>query len=101
MKQTISIQDLQGLSEKGKERLVKWYEEKKGTHWISSTEVLVDGVFLPQMSIGELIEFLDEHDTNGYLLEGYSISGHYGKDGEPELCDLLWKDVKEILESEE
>jgi len=45
------------------------------------------------MTIGQMIEFIQEH--NGFKSYGDMYTFNYSKKGE--LCDSLWKSVKEIL----
>lgn len=107
MKQNIDITDLNQLSEKGKERLRDWfysadypygkaehpfrYESTVGTVFMHySTEDGYEGT-IPLPNIGQMIEFLDEHGQ--YDLNG--IEQVNAKD----LCDFLWKAVKQILET--
>lgn len=139
MKQHLSINDLNQLSEKGKIKLrewwkpeygdfvaIKYYFQRKYREKIYIDELgydLVDEVMgitdlnesaLPLLSIGQLIQFLDEHNPSG---KGFSkIDATKGTDGlnyfwvvvqydkyykELELCDSLWMAVKDILEKEE
>jgi hypothetical protein len=118
MKQHITVEELNKLSEKASGKLRDWYFPRK-TYGdlilypdpITSTykgEVLVfgehpmQGDSLPLFSIGQMVEFLDEprkdkfdkliitHGISGWWVEGYN------KD---ELADALWEAVKEVLET--
>lgn len=123
MKQNITNDQLNKLSEKGKERLRKWWfkegigkGKKDGTGYY---------VALPLLSIGQLIEFLDEHINtsttkiiittglrkNEWFPRAEKWAVGYGGNDEMvkisrhnyfknDLCDALWQAVKEILESE-
>ena len=113
MKQHITVDQLNELSEKGKEKYhlygmkifnypgrvqqVVWHDIKK--------------VPYPLLSIGQMIEFLDGVDScnevsisnnggkysdNNYQWSLYDCSDAYIKQ---ELCDALWEAVKEVLES--
>lgn len=159
MKQNITIDQLNELSEKGKEKLREWWKpvegntvytqswfedvpvfakdadfsnqkvfnmqgiqiglaapapeiekwkkvKREGYSWIYETEdsegyptVLDKGDF-PLLSIGLMIEFLD----NGWADEYLQLNGKYIEDGmyfalkNEELCDALWQAVKEVLE---
>ncbi len=133
MKQNITIEQLNELSDKGKERLRDWwkptgleliiYQFSKG--W-EETENYPDGEYgclvepdhpenkgnaLPRLSIGQMIEFLDEYDPSSIGAEGgywwdyvLTISDNQivpsGGYNENFLCDALWQAVKEILEKE-
>lgn len=92
MKQHITIEQFMELTDLGKGRLWDFATPK---------QYLVTGkdhqTIYQLLSIGQMIEFLDEHGETDYLLEEYAIYGHYG---ESELCDQLWHSVKEILNKE-
>lgn len=148
MKQHITIEQLNELSEKGRERLREWWKPQEADYvyhvahedcWASEmllgTEpypysdehclqfhVLGNNKeqeeYLPLLSIGQMIEFLDEngHDFNiDFIGRDVRLSNKKGgwgvfsdNDGESiyvdshrtkeELCDALWEAVKEILE---
>ena len=144
MKQRISIEQLNELSEKGKEKLKSWaapnedYTEKdqdflcvhqcgndncqskNTTGWSMDREMNNYDWWrdaYPLLSIGQMIEFLDEY-TNGYDLNirihsagtGWQRPGQRLVDidglpvneieDEEELCDALFEAVKEVLEAE-
>ncbi len=102
MKQSITLRQYRSLSEKGKER----YREYTNEHsWISLT-----GLF----TIGGMIEFLGQ-DWYKYVVRNVSHGKMTKKDWErmrcyvlpgawinvpsnENLCDLLWKKVKSVLE---
>lgn len=97
MKQHITVEQLKELSLDSKTRLHNWFEKIKGTHWLTTTEIFVDDMFLPQLSIGEMIEFLAQ-GSRSYFLPGCSIGE---SEIEPETwCDELWEAVKNVLEGE-
>lgn len=111
MKQHITIEQLNELSEKGKERLREWWNKtqttKDGEKWENGISNIVC------LSIGQMLEFLDEsghtfysintQENNGkreFFMISYkkssikqALNGH-----RTELCDALWEAVKEILE---
>lgn len=105
MKQNITVEQLQELSPKAKDRLEAWMSEKG--YW--TTTMFHLGPF-----IGQMIEFLDEKAQwfNGIgRLQPYSWSTGMltdpTEDSEPqfverhcdrELVDVLWQAVKERLE---
>lgn len=124
MKQHITPEQLNELSEKGKERLRKLREPRNGdkmanyknskvgmigvSYWLSPKRLKTHKCFLPLLSIGQMIEFLDEHtDTDKYKtgkpwldlinIKFNMFSEHYNKDDE--LVDYLWESVKDILEA--
>lgn len=137
MKQHISNKQLNELSKKGKEKLVEWYlnriefdddivhlwlpEEKMEHHgyWDEEREFekagylgkirSYGGEMLPLLSLGQMIEFLDERER--YSFAKQNMSSHFlyywtvRKTTEKqhisrrkELCDALWQAVKLILE---
>ena len=86
MKQSITPEQLNELSDKGKEKLMKWvFKKNKGGF---------GNPYSTEPSIGEMIEFLDviilNRHTVGWQIEG----GYYEK---KELSDALWEACKEIL----
>ena len=120
MKQHISIEQLNDLSEKGKERLRKWWKPKEydlymwsedglgpfGTHyyhdvvWCCEDDVRDKDAF-PLLSIGQMIEFLgDDWNNKAQILlvteDQVVFPNNYC--GNKLLCDLLWEAVKEVLE---
>lgn len=106
MKQHITEQQLDELSEKGKRELAKWFVkwmESKDTYCPNHEYKLNDKEFLPLLSIGQMIEFLDEKNS---LFEFHYfdlfIVEDYGTDGKEWLkpkdwCDSLWEAVKKEL----
>src|SRR5258708_10141817 len=123
MKQHITTSDLDQLTEKGKERLREWWKPKKGDKAISNTEYEafigeregyedefnIESAKYPLLSIGQMIEFLDDNfDHNGFLGDywdisvtekGWSILYKEGGDkiANVNLCDALWSACVEIL----
>lgn len=145
MKQRISVEDLQQLTEEQKERLREWWKPQEGdwffgTHgggrnhqycgpeqyvWILSPYQVDSGVYgasleesppdegaLPLLSIGQLIELLDEKDCGRWemrcskakcwhiasnnLYEPDFVVTDNGHDFD-ELIDALWEAVKQVL----
>lgn len=105
MKQKITAIQLVELSDKEKDRLFDWMA-KKG-YWNKSLDRME---YLP--FIGQLIEFLDEHDpsttspSGGYwwdylfrIMEGQIVP--LGGYNENYVVDALWEATKQILEQEE
>ena len=128
MKQHITVEQLNELSEKGKEKLGKWWKPIVGD-WFDDDgymRIIPDdetkGAFVlnsfhtPLLSIGQMIKFLDEHrskDMKYYWgvahVETPSENVWYvGDDGQDELsrtkheskdlCNVLWGAMKEVLE---
>ena len=120
MKQYITPEQLNQLSDRGKERLVKWIESKleppiPGSAYIGPTSS--DHQICYFMTIGQMIEFLDENTDNfelrsgrmgkSYLIDvpdGSVIWHGWAGDTEIEdefvLCDALWEACKEVLNEE-
>ncbi len=102
MKQNITVDQLNELSDKGGERLREWWKEEPGdiTHY--------DKYLYPLLSIGRMIGFLNEH-IKFSSVEWEGIRGYWFgltiKNGKQrfyrksnEICDSLWEAVKEVLE---
>jgi len=113
MKQYITPEQLNELSEKGKERLRGRIHQK----WQDEAEALEPMVFVttasPQdrdllLSIGQMIEFLDEKnyleiiDYGGVNIGGYQnkwrVECENSQISDNELCDALWEACKQVLE---
>lgn len=96
MKQNITKDQLNELSEKGKEKIRGWQMEPyKGTWY--------EGELSPLLSIGQMIEFLGDFcidvDLSNGKLNGTGYITEAREDG-MELCDALWEACKEVLEDE-
>ena len=104
MKQNIKLEQFNELSEKGKKKLIKWRDDKRYFHFEAdniSGEGYGSTIDDPLLSIGQLIEFLDEN-------EAITKHGTVGKKGviangeviywNGELADELWEKCKEVLE---
>ena len=122
MKQHITVEQLNELSEKGKEKLRKWWKPIVGD-WFDDDgymRIIPDdetkGAFVlnsfhtPLLSIGQMIEFLDfgndfsiEYEESndswriywGLPKKQYKSGNPYG---DSELCDSLWEACREILD---
>lgn len=124
MKQHITIEQLNELSEKGKVRLREWWfpnnVREHDLYWFGEDyevetigccedEVSV-GKELPLLSIGQMIEFLFDNDFGPYItsndnafywiVEPVKKIDYWKKQeySNTELCDALWEAVKDILE---
>lgn len=121
MKQRITVEQLNELTDEQKERLREWWKPQTGDwcypvndegysdycdHGIVIGDVVHDfphGDFspisyyscLPLLSIGQMIELTESTNiikyNGGWALEEDAISFH------DELCDALWEAVKNIL----
>lgn len=125
MKQHITTKQLNELSEKGKEKLRKWWQPKMGESAYNTEakkRVVIDAyhesmvaahgkaywyVFLPLLSIGQMIEFLGDNKIKLFFVFskqlGWKNNGTHTssitleKHGKEKLCDVLWEAVKEVL----
>lgn len=124
MKQRITIEQLNELSLKGKNKLRLWWKPVDGDLFYTG---VVDGIYgdtgdfatdytsedLPLLSIGQMIEFLVDHnykfDVCSYHLMIHcgsvtSIDSIFlkamGDNKYQEIADVLWSAVKELLENE-
>ena len=121
MKKHITVEQFDELGNKQRQLLRDWWRPQPGDHayFEGMYKVMIEadspfvgtsGVkYYPILSIGQMIEFLME--TNSYIQDSYiddsyknTIAGSdYGVLGigwDGELCDALWKAVKEELEKE-
>lgn len=123
MKQNITVEQLNKLSDKGKERLRKWCLNKNYYEYVD-TSMPSDMVKTPStiikkpslLSIGQMIEFLDSEIPNplGRWSIDYQINTDPNSSAEGEqdymvsfseietsnsesLCDALWETIKEVL----
>lgn len=113
MKQTITIEQLEELSEKGKKRLETWIESKlsppiSGSAYIGPLSSPYQTCYF--MTIGQMIEFLfnnnfgpiiTSNDTAFYwIVEPEKKLLCWKKESyeNPELCDALWEAVKNVLD---
>lgn len=122
MKQHITVEQLNELSDKGKEKLRRWWKPRLGDKFICplrspkvelfpgesylplNSDVLNDKRTLPLLLIGQLIEYLYDHRSNKtYKTIEIPIEvdcWECGRGGiKPDIfCDKLWKAVKSLLE---
>lgn len=123
MKQHITVEQLNELSEKSRKNLIKRFKFRKGD-WIcwshlkgfTGPELLniepavnFENIYecYPLLSIGQMIEFLDDNDAYafGKYLTGTNCRSWQVKkvkvkqaiSQRANLCDALWQAVKEIL----
>lgn len=112
MKQNITSEQLNELSEKGKDRLSEWWT----SHYYGKelpenvecsaydTEAYISSPLCeygvePLLSIGQMIEFLSDHDRDWhYEIEQWGLNDVCEMPDVEELCDSLWEAVKEVLE---
>lgn len=127
MKQHITPEQLNELSEKGKERLKEWWIKDERSDMFEATIVVAhpeyntpislsdmadrvgwytDKGCYPLLSSGQMIEFLDEHSKSGHdywidKINDWNYDAEiYWIENAPkrlELCDALWEAVKEVL----
>lgn len=141
MKQHITIEQLNELSKNGQEKLKEWWKPQLD-HIVAyknydqgvplylvvdndmrsgwSFDQAMEGVIvLPLLSIGQMIEFLDEHnhfspkgnivgivkeyvgsDEYWWGLKYEAYNDKMVMNSDKELCDALWEAVKEVLQDE-
>ena len=114
MKQHITIEQLNELSNEGKEKLRKWCDKKDYIKADIMALATNKPMPLPLLNIGQMIEFLQGNLIN---IETIEQAGEVGEcpplkfmitssidsfdDQESlELCDALWEAVKEVLKRE-
>ena len=103
MKQHITPEQLNELSEKGRKKLWAWCKEKGYLGIIDHSRPLE--YYMKPFSIGQMVEFLVDQfegvkiewtDSNACIVK---VPGVIGVGGNREgLCDALWEAVKEVLE---
>jgi len=124
MKRRITVEQLQELTEEQQQRLREWWKPEEGDYYFQAEETKIchsdicsytvvwpqkgENDYIPLLDIGHMIELLSykglgkikpviDCDTI-ITVESWDVSldsGYYGK-GE-ELCDALWKAVKQVL----
>lgn len=126
MKQSITVNQLNKLSDKAKISLQNWWKPKEGDFYVCPDFVdedmvqIVDVIrkdkfgklngllsrdhtasHLPLLSIGQMIDFLDKPDID---VRWDSVEKKWGgyingtTEHKEELCDLFWEAVKKVLE---
>lgn len=89
MKQYITLQQFNELSEENQTKLIEWFNGKDFNQRNGIiTEYRHNTRWIPFINIGQIIEFLQEKDPSGYDLGIYN----------PNLCNALWDAVKSVLE---
>lgn len=121
MKQHITIDQLNELSEQSKEKLREWWKPGQGDlitvkgmtistdlpgingkygkeyGWSTSVESGTEKA-LPLLSIGQMIEFIRDNDKK-HLWTWYFF---YGPNADTlDVCDILWESCKEVLNDED
>lgn len=104
MKQKITLEQLNELSEKGREKLKEWvlkkkYHENQKGIWIETNEIIttkgikhkkvINKFYYPYplLSIGQMIEFLDENDSFYALNAGQKLNIEYNKGDKKHIND--------------
>ena len=97
MKQNIIEKQLHEISQEARNKLEKWYVEKHFEKGRVYTDVF------PYLSIGEMIEFLDEENVALSITTDWTVIASELQDlhtyKNKELCDSLWEAIKGVLES--
>jgi hypothetical protein len=123
VKQNISIENINKLTDKQKEKMRELWEPKYGdiiTSTISNFVMTLKNsitfdksYYLPLLSIGQMIEILEKHNIL-FSITNMCINPFYGKRGyavtltnkkkhynSEELCDALWNAIVDIMLKEE
>lgn len=114
MKQNIDLLQVQSLNQQGRHTLLKWLASKG--YGIGASKDDYDDLML--LSIGQMIEFLQDHGNAWWHIQSHEVNivigdrpsdyeGHFtyiGSDGRGtktgySVCDALWQSVKEVLEA--
>jgi hypothetical protein len=108
MKQHIEVEQLNDLSNKGKQLLRDWWKPQAGDRcWLAGVSARVLGEadsfihesgvkYYPLLSIGQMLQFLDK---NGFQVLHDILGDESGTEYNPDLfCDQLWEAVKKVLE---
>lgn len=120
MKQYIAVEQLNGLSDSGKEKLREWWKFNQSmADWyfdgefvravlddVGKVRAVVEGY--PLLSIGQMIEFLvgvygkrvdlDQYKDWNNPDADWRVEAKHMTYMDKELCDALWQATKEILE---
>ena len=120
MKKYITIVQLNELSEKGKNKLREWWKPEYGDKFIAPLrfnytviytgegyvpkDIIKDKITFPLLSIGQMIEFLEEQRKFPPIKVLIANEATMMKDGHVDSkdtrywCDYLWEAIKQILE---
>lgn len=93
MKQHITLEQLNELSPEAREKLAQYCASKQLSVFVSDgdcriVEQKATAEHLPLLSIGQMIEFLDDARTVAEII---------GAVEKEKYCDALWEAVKEVL----
>lgn len=109
MKQQITAEQLEMLTQDQKEELREWWIKFfKSLYPYDETQEKIDRITFPLLTIGQMIAFLDDHvsDWKIYPFEDYDgvthkslyyVHGQSQKFGRRDLCDALWEAVVETF----
>jgi hypothetical protein len=120
MKQHITVAQFNELTKKGRDKLWNWWKPRNGDMFLDfeigygcliseKPETFKKKQRFPLLTIGQMIEFLDEQDKILCIDYGSSYVSEMGQTNwrvifdesqyeDDELCDALWEAVKEVLE---
>lgn len=96
MKQHITEEQLNELSDIGKKTLKEWGLKRNWNNEKPNIVFLTDGKvqgWLPLLSIGQMIEFLNDRELRQFTSRFMEMV----EESDKELCDALWEAVKEVL----
>lgn len=123
MKQHITIEQFEELSKEARTKLLVWWKKQDFT----TGTLIVDDEIYPMLTIGQMIDFLDEKgfelqfenmvdldDDSGKISRGkgwslvkqrlpYYVEVDWNDEYSEEnhLCNLLWHAVKDVLETKQ
>lgn len=110
MKQHITPEQLNELSKEGKKKLRTWWKPQVGDVYLSEDNTIevifccedeIEEEVLPLLSIGQMIEYLDDSLTNDFVIDFVGLQLRYKNFWYPfkeNLRDALWEATKEKLE---
>ena len=108
MKQHITVEQFDELGNKQRQFLRDWWRPQPGDHayfegryklMIEADSPFVgtsDVKYYPILSIGQMIEFLE--DSGHWTHNKSMVSLNLREDSITNICDTLWEAVKEVLE---
>lgn len=105
MKQHITVEQFMELKDSAKVKLWEW-AQAEGRHYLVASED--KQTIYPLLSIGQMIEFLNEHGHKDMVIK--RINGdwdyehdryHYFHPYGQELAEALWDAVKNVLEKDD
>lgn len=116
VKRRITVEQLNELTDKQRERLRNWWKQEAYDlyasetatgelkhygvyHWTENSEIQAKDKRLPLLDIVQMIELLEEKHGECWINKIYSVDYDHNIYPlyEGELCDALWEEVKAVL----